>query len=595
MFNKLLIIKQLKKILYLVGGKKSKLLFFIFLFSLLSLFEVIGLGLIAPYIALVVDVNSIDNSSLQQVLYFFNLPHKGNNLLLVLGWVLLIIFVIKTFLVILMNKKIISFGQEQRANLSAFLMKSYQSLSYEEFLYRNSSEYIHNIHSLTSQFANLLILLLRAISNGIIGLFIILLLMWQNFVVLMVLLTIFAIMLFVYDVIFKGRVKKYGREANKASDSTLKGIHEGMEGFKEIRVLGKEEYFYSIVNNGVIKQALYNAKYHFLATIPRSLIELLMIVFIVSLVISAILTEQDLKMLIPTLGLFGIASLRLFPFIGTFSNILIELRHSHDSVSRLYNDVYKFRQKKYTDTVHDEEKKGSGFYDIEFDNVSFYYPKTDVQILNKISFKIKSGESIGIVGPSGSGKTTLIDLLMGLLNPSSGTIYYNGSPIIENLMQWRSHVAYIPQGIFLLDNTLKGNISWESESKVDNVKITKAIKQAQLSDLLKQLPNGLDTLLGERGMRVSGGQRQRIALARAFYNDRNVIIMDESTSALDNETEAEISNEIERLKGSKTLIVIAHRLTTLKNCDRIYRLENGRVTGETSYAELISAQEKRDK
>jgi ATP-binding cassette subfamily C protein len=184
---------------------------------------------------------------------------------------------------------------------------------------------------------------------------------------------------------------------------------------------------------------------------------------------------------------------------------------------------------------------------------------------------------------------------MGLLDPSSGTIYYNGSPIMENLMQWRSQVAYIPQGIFLLDNTLKSNISWESASKVDNVKITKAIKQAKLSDLVKQLPSGLDTVLGERGMRVSGGQRQRIALARAFYNDRDVIIMDESTSALDNETEAEISNEIERLKGSKTLIVIAHRLTTLKNCDRIYRLENGRVIEETSYAELISAQEKRNK
>ncbi len=587
MFNKLSIIEQLKKILYLVNGKKNKLLFFIFLFSLLSLFEVIGLGLIAPYIALVVDIDSIDNSSLQQILYFFNLPRKGNNLLLVLGWVLLIIFIIKTFLVILMNKKIISFGQEQRANLSAFLMKSYQSLSYEEFLYRNSSEYIHNIHSLTSQFSSLLILLLRAISNGVIGLFIIFLLMWQNIAVLGVLVTIFAIMLFSYDVIFKDRVKKYGKESNKASNFTLKGIHEGMEGFKEIRVLGKEEYFYRMVNNGVKKQALFNSKYQFLATIPRSLIELLMIVFIVSLVIAAIATDQDLKMLIPTLGLFGIASLRLFPFISTFSNILIELRHSHDSVSRLYNDVYKFRQKKYKDTVNIEKREGSEFCDIEFDNVSFHYPKTNVQVLNKASFKIRSGESIGIVGSSGSGKTTLIDLLMGLLDPSSGTIYYNGSPIMENLMQWRSQVAYIPQGIFLLDNTLKSNISWESASKVDNVKITKAIKQAKLSDLVKQLPSGLDTVLGERGMRVSGGQRQRIALARAFYNDRNVIIMDESTSALDNETEAEISNEIERLKGSKTLIVIAHRLTTLKNCDRIYRIENGIIKDEGNYNDFF--------
>jgi ATP-binding cassette subfamily C protein len=401
--------------------------------------------------------------------------------------------------------------------------------------------------------------------------------MWQNATILAVLIILFATMLLGYDIFFKGRVKKYGEEGNKASNLTLKGIHEGMEGFKEIRVLGKEKYFYHAVDREVKKQALYDSKYQFLATIPRSLIELLMILFIVLIVIVAITTDQDLKMLMPTLGLFSIASLRLFPFISTFANILIELRHSHDSIARLYNDVYKFRQKKHVGIINFEKEEGLVFQDIQFDNVSFGYPETSAKILNKVSFKIKSGESIGIIGSSGSGKTTLIDLLTGLLSPSSGTIYYNGLPIIENLAQWRSQVSYIPQNIFLLDSTLKSNISWEPESQVDNDKIMKAIEQAQLSDLVKGLPNGLDTTLGERGMRVSGGQRQRIALARAFYNDRSVIIMDESTSALDNETEMEISNEIEMLKGSKTLIVIAHRLTTLKNCDRIYRLKDGRI------------------
>ena len=210
--------------------------------------------------------------------------------------------------------------------------------------------------------------------------------------------------------------------------------------------------------------------------------------------------------------------------------------------------------------------------------VSFSYPITHQKALNQISLEIRSDESIGLIGPSGSGKTTLVDVLLGLLEPQSGEIIFNGKPLNLNLKQWRSQVAYIPQEIFLIDNTLRCNVALGiPETEINDLRLQEALSRARLLEVVEQMPLGLDTLLGERGVRLSGGQRQRVALARSFYHGRNILVMDEATSALDNETESEIIEEIKHLKGQKTLVVIAHRLSTVQHCDRIYRLGNGEI------------------
>jgi ABC-type bacteriocin/lantibiotic exporter with double-glycine peptidase domain len=220
---------------------------------------------------------------------------------------------------------------------------------------------------------------------------------------------------------------------------------------------------------------------------------------------------------------------------------------------------------------------------LSLDAVSFKYPKVHINILDNISLNIKSGDSIGIIGASGCGKTTLINLILGLLEPQSGKISYNGNVLMNNdLDNWRSHIAYLPQQIFLIDDTLRNNVAL-GVSNVDEKKLITAINQAQLGDFLANLPNGVDSFIGERGVLLSGGQRQRIALARAFYHDRDVLIMDEATSALDNDTEREVVDEIKRLKGKKTIIVIAHRITTLRFCDVIYKLDNGKIDSHGDY------------
>jgi ABC-type multidrug transport system fused ATPase/permease subunit len=306
------------------------------------------------------------------------------------------------------------------------------------------------------------------------------------------------------------------------------------------------------------------------------------------LVIGTLLLDQNAEDLMPTLGIFGIAAIRLMPSANQILNGISQIRFGRHTVSRLVLDIqYQKRLmglKPRLTSVRDYD----AFQSMILKDVCYSYPKTKQHALNKVSLNIHANDSIGLIGSSGSGKTTLVDVLLGLLEPKSGEILFNGRPLNGCLDNLRSQVAYLPQEVFLIDDTLRKNVALGIEdSEIDNKKINIALKQARLSELVDMMPQGVDTMLGERGARLSGGQRQRIALARAFYHGRSILVMDESTSALDSETESEIIKEIKQLKGHITLIVIAHRLATVQHCDRIYRLETGEIVEEMDYKSIL--------
>ncbi len=578
--------ESLKKIQYLVISQKKEINFLVFLFLILSLLEVIGLGLIAPYIAIIVN-ESVANNFLVEIASFIGVSKDRNSMLFILGFGLLLVFMVKTFVMIYVNKKVIFFSQNYRADLTSFLMKSYQSLSYTDYLQRNSSEYIYNAQTLASQFSSLLLLLLRALSGMIISIFIIVLLAWQDISVLFILTMLIGLTIFSFDLFFKNKVTEYGKKSNQTSVSMLKNIYEGMSGFKDIRIFGKELYFYEKVRREAKLHSIYSTKSQIISIIPHHLLELLLIVFIVALVNGTLFFEGNLKELVPTLGMFGIAALKLLPSANTFTNALTQLRQSKDSVSRLYNDVQYTKKRKLVKLYKPKTFEFLPFQSFELLKVSFRYPGTNQDTLKEISLNVNSGDSIGIIGPSGSGKSTLVDLILGLLEPSKGEIQYNNKKPTSFMDEWHHQVAYLPQSVFLIDDSLKCNIAL-GDDLIDIDRLNKAIHQSRLSNLVKSLPSGIDTVIGERGIRLSGGQRQRIALARAFYHDRNVLIMDEATSALDNETEKEIVKEIKNLKGRKTVIVIAHRLSTIEHCDCIYKLKDGHIIEKGTYQEIIS-------
>jgi ABC-type bacteriocin/lantibiotic exporter with double-glycine peptidase domain len=343
-------------------------------------------------------------------------------------------------------------------------------------------------------------------------------------------------------------------------------------------VLNIENYFYNSVVNNASKYANAAVNSSVIQSIPKVLLELILVVFIVLLVYFSILSGNKTDDLLPILGMFGVAAIRLAPSASQIINSVSNIRFGGHTVDTIYKDLIVKSDSQELFIDNSNTNTNEEFNSLQVKDVEFAYMSSDTPVLKNMSLEIKKGEAIGIIGTSGSGKTTLIDLMLGLLELKKGCILYNGKDITKSPSSWRAKVAYIPQNIFLTDESMRKNIALGvSDSKIDNNKVIESIRKSMLTDLLNTLPNGVDTILGENGVRLSGGQRQRIALARAFYHEREILIMDEATSALDNETEAEIVNEIKRLKGKKTIIIVAHRLSTIQHCDRIYRLGKGKV------------------
>ncbi len=349
---------------------------------------------------------------------------------------------------------------------------------------------------------------------------------------------------------FRKLVKHYGAKANYHDILMVKGLKEAVDGIKETRVLSCEKYFNDYVSENAIKYSYYSMRNQLIRLAPNYLIEFLLLLFIVLYVSFTMYYHTTLNTVIPTLSVFAFAAIRLKPSVNIILNGLSLMRSGRNSTSRIFNDFHSI------DITHDlktldnkVENNKNTFKELILENVNFKYNRSNVFALNDINFTIHSGESIGIVGTSGSGKTTLIDVMLGLIKPDAGRIMFNGLSLDneENKQYWRSSVAYIPQQVLLIDASLKQNIALgQSEVEIDDEKVQDAINQAYLSEFVNELPQKLETIIGENGIRISGGQRQRVALARAFYHQRSVLIMDEATSALDNETESVIVNEIKK-------------------------------------------------
>jgi ATP-binding cassette, subfamily B, bacterial PglK len=586
--------KYIREIIYLIGDDKKKLPAMILLFLWLSILDLIGVGLIGPYATLVIDSGASDGI-LATVIETIGLPREKESLLIMMGFILVGIFFLKTVSAVWVNNKIIRFSLSQQVRLRSFLMQSYQNMPYIDFLQRNSSEYILSIQQYTQQYSNQVLMpLLRILSDAIVALVILGLLAWHNGPALVLLLGLLGVIIWGYDRFFRRKVYVYGKNANIANVSMLQGVREGIDGLKEIRILGCERYFHQNVQSGATDYSNYNGRSQVIGVVPRYLLELLMISFIVLLVIGTLFLEKDLQLLIPTLGMFAVASLRLLPSANQLSSSLIQVRSSRNAISHLYTDMRGFEQTEILSPVIRSELTCDIFRNLKLDNVFYRFPGASVSALNDVSMEIQDGESIGVIGSSGSGKTTLLDTILGLLVPQKGVISYNGVRMDDSLLTlWRSQVAYIQQKVFLVDDTLRNNVALGVNSdKIDDENLNEALHNARLTDLVKKLPLGVHTMLGEQGVRLSGGQRQRVALARAFYHGRKVLVMDEATSALDHETEREIVDEIKRLKGKKTMIVIAHRMTTLEHCDRVYRFDNGKIVQIGTYNTVIANENK---
>lgn len=593
-----------REVNYILGEDRNRILWLAPLFLSSSILDLLGISLVATFVSILVNHNDLSSNCL--VSYLGRVDSTGSHQLEIVVFLfcflIIVAFLGKTLTVVLVNKKIFRLCFDQTIKLRSLLMSTYLEMDYIDYLQRNSSEYVYNIQTIVGQFAvSITQSILRIISEGVICLAIIVFLAvrdWQSLSILVVLL---AAVIVLYDKCFKNRIKQYGVIANRFSTRMMQAIQEGMNGFRENRIYGTSHYFNKVVKENAQGLADSKVKSQVITTSSRYVVEFVLILFVVLLVVVSVATGRTFSTIITTIAIFAMAGMRLMPSANQILTCATKIRFGRNTVEILYNDLKKIEKQNMgnalgkgqpicRERVKTPQRKGPEFRVMNLKDVEFIYPGNETPTLSGINMEIRRGSSVGIIGASGSGKTTLVDIVLGLLRPSEGEILYDQKSINDGSCGLRSEFAYLPQDVFIVDDTLRNNIALGIPgSKIDERRILNTVKQSRLEDLVERLPEGLDSVVGDRGMRLSGGQRQRIAIARALYHGRKILVMDESTSALDDQTEKEVVKEIAALKGMITLIVIAHRLTTLKHCEIIYEIDKGRIVRMGDYETIVGA------
>jgi ABC-type multidrug transport system fused ATPase/permease subunit len=345
-----------------------------------------------------------------------------------------------------------------------------------------------------------------------------------------------------------------------------------------VKIFGRENEFIEEYRLHNILTAQVQQNEATMQQIPRLWLELLAVIGLAILVISMLAQDRALEAVLPTVGLFAAAAFRLMPSVNRVLGALHSLHYGLPMLNNVYNEINLSIPE-----VSLIQKNIADFrVEIELNRVTYTYPGGTESALKEVSLVIKHGESIGFIGTSGAGKSTLVDILLGLLSPDTGEVKVDGNNIQENLRSWQDQIGYVPQTIYLTDDTLRRNVAFGLPSEqIDDASVQRAIQAAQLEDFVSSLPDGLETLVGERGVRLSGGQRQRIGIARALYHDPAVLVLDEATSSLDTDTENGVMQAVTALHGRKTILIVAHRLSTIEGCDRVYRMEDGRLVDNT--------------
>jgi ABC-type multidrug transport system fused ATPase/permease subunit len=386
----------------------------------------------------------------------------------------------------------------------------------------------------------------------------------------------------IFHVLTKAKVSKWGQMRQETEGQRIQLIQQGLAGVKEIKLGGKEKNFLDGYQVHNIVSARIGYLNHAMQQMPKLWLELLAIFILIGLVITMVSQGKPMDAIFPVLGVFAIAAFRLLPSISRILVSLQSLRFGLPIIDVLYREInLPLQENLFSEYLPNLQNN------VEVKGVTFFYPETSSPSINNVTMKVGKGQMVGIVGQSGSGKSTLIDLILGLLKPGSGRILCDGVDIAKNLKGWQSQIGYVPQSIYLTDDSIRCNIALGlRDDEIDDQKIRTAIKAAQLDNFINALPDGLETLVGERGVRISGGQRQRIGIARALYYNPEILVLDEATSSLDVVMAKEVMNAVEKMRGERTILIVAHQIATIKNCDQIYFLESGVLADSGKFEDL---------
>ncbi len=577
-------IRIYKKLMLLLDKKQKRAMVgLVFMMLIGAVLEAAGISAVIPVIQVVLDENALEKYAYVRAIYDA-LHMKSQMQFTIFVLVLLaVVFAIKNIYLYIQQKVMCRFVYTNQFRTSERMMKNYLRKGYEFYLNADTAVVQRNITSDVNNMYALILAILQLVSEVIVFAILAVVLLVADWKMTLMISAMLILTLLVITKVVKPVLKKAGKDNQDYYSGLFKWISQTVQGIKEVKVAGKEQYFvdeYIACGQGYVDAV---QKYTLLNNVPKLLIESVAIIGVVVYMIVLLITGTSVVDMMPILTVFAAAVVRLMPCATRINNQLNNIIYFEPFLMGVSDNLQEEINGDNVDMsfAKESDAKLPLKKEIRLEGITYAYPNTDKLIFDKADMTIPIGKAVGIVGTSGAGKTTVVDILLGLLKLKTGVIYADDKDIMTDYRAWLKNIGYIPQMIFMLDDTIRKNVAFGvSDDKISEKRIWEVLKEAQLDEFVKTLPEGLDTKIGERGIRLSGGQRQRIGIARALYGDPDVLILDEATSALDNDTEVAIMDSINNLHGKKTLVIIAHRLQTIEKCDMIYRVENGKAVVE---------------
>lgn len=549
-----------------------------FLMVVAMFFELLSIGMLMPIIAVISSTPSSGNQPILQFLIDISGSSDKRSLLIIIMFFFVGVYALKLIFMTYVTWANYKYVFSLQTFFSAKLFKGYLTHSLSFHIQRNSAQLIQNSINIVASTTGVLVTILLIITESITSLAIIIFLIYVQPQSVVFLISIFLPTMFLFNLLTKRKLLKLGESYQKNEGNRIQYLQQGLGAIKDIKVLGRENYFFNKYQAENINSANAQRNQQTLQALPRFYLEFFAVLSIGLLVAYLSYVKTDFSFILTTLGLFGGSAFRLMPSLNRISGALQYIRFSSPILNTLKSELLLIDLmpgKKVNSQITFTSK-------IELRALSFKHNGSQFNTFTNLNLVIPKGKSIGIIGKTGEGKSTLIDLLLGLLSPSDGQVLVDDIDISENVKSWQSIIGYVPQNIFLTDDTIRNNIAFGiDEDLIDDNALENAIKLAQIEELVASQPNGLSTFVGERGVRLSGGEKQRIGIARALYNNPQVIVLDEATSSLDIKTEADVMKSVDYLSELKTVIIVAHRLSTIQKCDKVYRLKSSTLVDIT--------------
>ncbi len=564
-----------------------KLVFIFFGTLIMGLLEVIGVASIAPFIAVVTSPEMINENKYLALAFQFSGADNNQQFIVFLGIAVISLMILSNVTQAFVSWKISSFSEMLHTRLSTKLLEKYLMRPYSFFLTRNTSDLGKNILSEVGRVTNGVIMqFLLLTSKLVISTFMLCLLVAINPMVAISAIIVLGGAYWLIFTLVKGRVYKIGLKATDATFASFKAANEAMSGIKDIKLKGAEEEFVKRFFEPTSLLASVRIQLNLVSSLPRYLLEIIAFGGIILLIIIVILMTQNSDNFIPIISVYALAGYRLMPALQQIYNSMTSIKYNSHSLENLSFD---FKNPITTRVVPENSDSIRFNKKLKVNQISFSYEDSENLVLNKIELSIYPNTKVGIVGETGSGKSTLVDIMLGLIEPDSGFISIDGVEINDqNISLWQNYIGYVPQSIYLTDDTIEANIAFGcTNNDIDLKKVKRAAELANLDEFINTLPEKYKTFVGERGVRLSGGQKQRVVIARALYNDPQVIFMDEATSSLDGITESAIMEAIHNLSNEKTIIMIAHRLSSIREFDVIHFVKDGQIVDSGSFDDLM--------